>query len=322
MTDTATTTTTRDVYQKITDHIITAIEAGAGDFQMPWHRGGTAWTRPANARTGRPYKGVNVVALWAAAEISGYSCGFWGTYKQWRELDAQVRKGQKASVIVFYKEVEYEVPDEDTGELLTETYLVARASWVFNADQVDGWQAPVPTVRSQAEVLDRAETFVGHTAAEIRHGGDQGYYRYSTDHIQMPDRDRFTGTATSTATESYYATLLHELTHWTAHKSRLDRDLSGRFGDQAYAMEELVAELGAAFLCADVGVANSPRPDHAAYIANWLEVLKRDKKAIFTAASRASQAADYLAGLQHKTQEAARNGPDGRGLRNRKEARQ
>ena len=116
----------------------------------------------------------------------------------------------------------------------------------------------------------------------------------------MPDRERFTGSATSTPTETYYATLLHELTHWTGHASRLDRDLSGRFGNEAYAMEELIAELGAAFLCADLSITNTPRPDHAAYIANWLEVLKRDKRAIFTAARKATQASDYLEHLQQK----------------------
>ena len=117
----------------------------------------------------------------------------------------------------------------------------------------------------------------------------------------MPDRERFTGSETSTPTEAYYATLLHELTHWTGHESRLDRDLSGRFGNEAYAVEELVAELGAAFLCADLSITNTPRPDHAAYIANWLEVLKRDKRAIFTAARKAAQATDYLASLQPRT---------------------
>jgi antirestriction protein ArdC len=149
-------------------------------------------------------------------------------------------------------------------------------------------------------VIEQAEAFTAAAGADVRYGGDRAYYRRSDDHVQMPERERFTGSATSTPTETYYATLLHELTHWTGHESRLDRDLSGRFGNEAYAMEELVAELGAAFLCADLSITNTPRPDHAAYIANWLEVLKRDKRAIFTAARKAAQATDYLAGLQPK----------------------
>jgi antirestriction protein ArdC len=276
--------------------VIAAIENGAGEWQMPWHRSGVS--RPLNAHTKKLYRGVNVVALWAAADAYGYGTGFWATFKQWRELGAQVRKGERASVIVFWKELEWDIEDEKTGERGRRKTLFARASWVFNADQVGGWIPPASPERNLVEGLDHAEAFTAATGAQIRHGGDRAYYRRSDDHVQMPDRERFTGSASSTPTEAYYATLLHELTHWTGHESRLDRDLSGRFGNEAYAMEELVAELGAAFLCADLLITNTPRPDHAAYIANWLEVLKRDKRAIFTAARKAAQATDYLAGLQ------------------------
>ena len=285
-----------DVYEGITDRVIAAIEAGAGEWQMPWHRSGVS--RPVNAHTKNVYRGVNVVALWAAADAYSYSSGSWATYKQWRELDAQVRKGERASLIVFWKELERDVENEETGERERKKTLFARASWVFNGDQVDGWAPPTAPERNLVEAIDRAEAFTAATGVAIRHGGERAYYRRSTDHVQMPDRERFTGSATSTPTETFYATLLHELTHWTGHESRLDRDLSGRFGNEAYAMEELVAELGAAFLCADLSITNTPRPDHAAYIANWLEVLKRDKRAIFTAARKASQATDYLARLQ------------------------
>ena len=287
-----------DVYETITDRVIAAIEEGAGQWQMPWHRSGVS--RPLNVDTKKPYRGVNVVALWAAADAYGYSSGFWATYKQWRALDAQVRKGERASLIVFWKELEREVEDKETGERESKKTLFARASCVFNADQVDGWKPPSAPEQNLVEVLNHAEAFTTATGAEVRHGGDRAYYRRSDDHVQMPDRERFTGSATSTPTETYYATLLHELTHWTGHASRLDRELSGRFGNEAYAMEELVAELGAAFLCADLGITNTPRPDHAAYIANWLEVLKRDKRGIFTAARKATQASDYLEHLQQK----------------------
>jgi antirestriction protein ArdC len=285
-----------DVYAAITNQVIAAIEEGAGQWQMPWHRSGAS--RPINAHTKKPYRGVNVVALWAAADAYGYGSGFWATYKQWRELGAQVRRGERASLIVFWKEFEQEIEDETTGKRERKKTFFARASWAFNADQVDGWAPLDTTERNLVQVLDQAETFTAATGANVRHGGDRAFYRRSTDHVQIPERERFAGSATSSPTETYYATLLHELTHWTGHENRLDRDLSGRFGNEAYAMEELVAELGAAFLCADLSITNSPRPDHAAYISNWLEVLKRDKRAIFTAARKAAQASDFLASLQ------------------------
>ena len=290
-------TKTRDVYQSITDQIIAVIEAGVGTFTMPWHRD-TGTTMPTNALTGSTYNGVNVIALWAAAEHRGFTTGYWATYKQWSLLGGQVRKGEKGSVVVFYKQTNIEVSDTDSGERENKSVLYARSSRVFNVEQVDGWQAPRPAASDPIKVLVEAERFVMVTSADIRIGGDRAYYRPRTDHIQMPDRDRFTGTETIGATASYYATLLHELTHWTGHSGRLDRDLSGRFGHEAYAMEELVAELGAAFLCSDLGITNRPRPDHAAYIGHWLAVLKKDTRAIFTAASKANEARRFLAGLQ------------------------
>ena len=287
----------RDVYQSITDQIITSIEAGAGTFTMPWHRD-TGTTMPTNALTGSSYNGVNIVALWAAAEQGGFTTGYWATYKQWSLLGGQVRKGEKGSVVVFYKQMDIEVSDTGNGERENKSVLIARSSRVFNVKQVDGWQPPRPVASDPVEVLVEAENFVTATSADIRFGGDRAYYRPKTDHIQMPDRDRFIGTETINATESYFATLLHELTHWTGNVSRLDRDLSGRFGHESYAMEELVAELGAAFLCSDLGITNRPRPDHAAYIAHWLAVLKQDTRAIFTAASKANEARRFLTGLQ------------------------
>ena len=288
---------TRNVYQTITDQIIRSIEAGAGAFTMPWHRD-IGNTMPTNPLTGNIYNGVNVIALWAAAELRGFTTGYWATYKQWSLLGGQVLKRQKGSVVVFYKQTEFEVSNPESGERENKSVLCARSSHVFNAEQVEGWQAPKPAVRDSAQVIVETEGFVTATSADVRMGGDRAYYGPRTDHIQMPDRDRFTGTGTISATESYYATLLHELTHWTGHTSRLDRDLSGRFGREGYAMEELVAELGAAFLCSDLGITNQPRPDHAAYIAHWLAVLKKDTRAIFTAASKANEARTFLKGLQ------------------------
>jgi antirestriction protein ArdC len=288
----------KTVHARITEEILAAIAAGAPKFEMPWHGSGLRRGRPLNAASRIPYRGVNVLALWVAAEKKGYRTGTWATYRQWTALDAQVRKGETGSLIVFFKEVERRVQTNDTSEESTENYLVARASWVFNADQVKGWRRPPPTKPNPVEVLARAEAFIQATGADIREGGEMACYLPGPDYIEMPDRKRFTGTTTSSATEAYYATQLHELTHWTGHKKRLDRDLSARFGENAYAMEELVAELGAAFLCADLGVTNSPRPDHAAYVGNWIRVLGNDPRAIFLASARAGGAVDYLTGLQ------------------------
>jgi antirestriction protein ArdC len=286
-----------DVYQTVTDHIVAAIEAGTDTFTMPWHRDIDDMI-PTNYVTGNPYSGVNVISLWVAAEQRGFTSAHWATYKQWGSLGCQVRKGEKGSVIVFYKQVDIEYTEPGTGALENKSVLFARSSRVFNVDQIEGLQPPEPVARDFAGVLVETENFVEATSADIGIGGDRACYRPRTDHIQMPDRDRFTGTETISATESYYATLLHELTHWTGHEFRLDRDLSSRFGRESYAMEELIAELGAAFLCSYLGISNQPRPDHAAYIANWLTVLKNDSRAIFTAASKANAAMNYLVGLQ------------------------
>ncbi len=284
----------RDVYSKITEHIVAAIERGAPTFEMPWHHTGASLARPTNAETGKPYLGVNIISLWASASQHAFFSDYWATYRQWQNLNAQVMRGEKASIIVFYKEMTKDVWDEATGETTEERYLMARTSWVFNADQVHGWQTPFATGPDPIETIEEADAVVAATGADIRHGGAEAAYVPSDDYIIMPARPRFTGTTTTSATEGYYATLLHELTHWTSHPTRLDRDLAGQFGSDAYAMEELVAELGAAFLCAELSITNTPRVDHAAYIAHWLKVLKSDKRAVFTAASKASAAARFV----------------------------
>lgn len=290
-----------DIHQAVTDQIIAAIEAGVATWQMPWHRSGEGLNRPTNIDTGNAYRGVNVVALWASAQMRGFSTGIWGTYRQWGNRECQVRKGEKASLIVFYKELDIERETAESGESSTDTVLFARASWVFNADQVDGFKPEQPALpASPVERIEAADRFIAATAVDLRHGGNRAFYRHDSDFIQMPEAERFLGSATSSATEAYYATLLHELTHWTGHEKRCDRKFGERFGNEAYAMEELVAELGAAFLCTDIGICAELRPDHAQYIDHWLKVLKADKKAIFTAASQAAKAADFLKNLQPK----------------------
>jgi antirestriction protein ArdC len=286
-----------DIYQSITDRIIAAIEAGAGDWRMPWHvqPGDAATAMPVNAATKKAYRGVNVLNLWIAAQAAGYPAGIWATYKQWQELGAQVRKGEKASLVVFWKVFENGEEEDDAGRDDDEDAgssrgrrFMARGYHVFNCAQVDGFEAPALPQPSEPERIDAAEAFFAAIGADIRHGGSRACYAPGLDLIQMPAFAAFCDPV------AYYATLAHESTHWTGHKSRCDRDLKGRFGSEAYAAEELVAELGAAFVCADLGLASEPRPDHAAYIETWLKVLKADKRAIFTAASKAQQAADWM----------------------------
>jgi antirestriction protein ArdC len=288
-----------DIHAHITDQIIAGIEAGVADWQMPWRRAQGALHRPQNAATGKAYQGVNILSLWVAAEHHGYSMPLWATYKQWQEKGAQVCKGERGTPIVFYKELE-RTSEEGADNAETQRTMFARASWVFNAAQVEGFAPPIAdevSLENRITPIDAAEALIQATGATVRETGDRAFYNWSEDYVGMPERARFTGTDSSTPTDAWYATHLHELTHWTGAKHRLDRDLANRFGSEAYAMEELIAELGSAFLCADLGLTSAPRPDHAAYVAHWLKVLKDDKRAIFAAASQADRAARYLTAL-------------------------
>lgn len=288
-----------DVNTEITNQIIAAIEKGADKFQMPWHRTGTATMSPMNIDTGNAYRGINIVSLWAAAQVRNFNTGIWGTYRQWQNAGCQVRKGEKSSLVIFYKEFERDDEDSNRDDDQPRKRLMARASRVFNVEQVDGYTPEeVEPVANPVAPIDAADRFITATKAKISHGGESAYYAPATDAIQMPPRESFHGTATSSATEAYYSTLLHELTHWSGHKSRCDRFTDGAFKKDDYAREELVAELGAAFLCGHLGVTLEPRPDHAAYIDHWLKILKADSKAIFQASSQATKAVDYLKGLQ------------------------
>lgn len=290
-----------DVHQEITNRIITALETAA-DFQLPWITdkiGGLG--RPLNIASKNPYNGVNIISLWIAALAQEFPSNIWGTYRQWQAQGHHVRKGEKASVVVFYKTMSTPEPEREVNE--PNRRMVARASWVFNAAQVEGYDLDTADVPDQAsfDPVRRAEALVAASGAKVEETGDKACFIPSVDKILMPERRRFFDTTTSSAAECFYATLFHELTHWTGAKNRLDRDLSGRFGDQAYAMEELIAELGAAFLCADLSITPTTREDHASYIRNWLAILRSDKRAIFSAASKASEAANWLMDMEVET---------------------
>jgi antirestriction protein ArdC len=293
------------VYALVTAEIIRAIEAGIADqYQMPWHRNASQGF-PMNAFTGRHYHGLNTLALWAACQLKGYPTSWWATYRQWNEIGAHVRRGEKASPVLFYKEIQSETEGDADVSSPDRQRVVVRLSHVFNADQVDGWQVPGLPAIDRTDSIERVDHFIAAVGARIQYGGDSAYYSRRTDHIQMPKRSSFIGTETSTPTESFYSVLLHEHVHWSGHPARLNRDLSGRFGDSAYAMEELVAELGAAFLCAELNISDVPRKDHALYVRSWLPVLKEKQAALAIASSAATKACRYLGELSGAAQQTA-----------------
>ncbi|WP_311276772.1 zincin-like metallopeptidase domain-containing protein [Methylobacterium sp. WCS2018Hpa-22] len=276
-----------DVHQAVTDRIIAALENDASEtWTCPWHRTGGAL--PRNAVTGKAYRGINVLSLWVGAQAAGYTDDRWATYKQWAEMGAQVRKGERSTLVVFFKDLSPGEADADERPR-----FVARGSYAFNAAQVDGAPGLDGSEPASAWHLPESfDRFVADTGAEVLHGGDAAFYQPTADRIVMPPRERF-----HTA-HGYASTMCHELTHWTGAPTRLARDLSGRFRSQSYAAEELVAELGAAFLMAEMGLAPEPHPTHASYIASWLKLLRDDSRAIFTAAGAASKAAQYLADMR------------------------
>jgi len=282
------------IYETITNQIVAAIEEGAGLYKMPWHRARADITNPVNVTSGRSYRGLNIITLWMIAEARQYGSGTWATYQQWQEKGAQVRKGEKSAAVFFWKNLSEGQDGErasDSGdEDSNRARFVARAYNVFNAEQVEGYAAPTVPQLSEEERIARAEAFFAAIPAKIS-DGNKACYIPSEDRVEMVPFARFR------EAKGYYSVLAHELTHWSGAKQRLDRNLSGRFGSDSYAVEELVAELGAAFIAGQLGLPSEPRTDHAPYIASWLKVLKSDSRAIFTAASKAQAAADYLAGF-------------------------
>ena len=285
-----------DIYTHVTNSIIAAIQAGqTGEkFILPWQ--GQTLSLPINHTTLKQYRGINIPMLWASQMEQGFSASIWASYKQWEERRCQVRKGEKGTPIVYWGTIDIE-PADDNEE--ASKRMFARYSHVFNADQVDGVDSPAPTASSSPlERISNADAFLASTGADIRYGGNRAFYRRDEDFIALPSPQAFIDTPTSSAQENFYSTALHELTHWSGAPHRLDRTKGKRFGDKEYAFEELVAELGAAMLCASLGIVNDPRPDHAQYIDNWLHALASDPKYIFLAASQAQKAADFLHSLQ------------------------
>lgn len=287
-----------DVYDRVTAAIVASLEAGTRPWAKPWQapKDERRPQLPLRAN-GEAYRGINILLLWGAALDGGYTSNIWMTFKQATERGGQVRKGEKGSTVVFAGRIKKTEANEQGDDEEREIPFL-KGYTVFNVDQIDGlpretYEPPAPLDDGyRVQLVDEAEKFIAGTGAVVRHGGGRAFYAPGSDHIQMPPLQAFIDA------ESYTATKAHELVHWTGHPARLQREFGKRFGDNAYAFEELVAELGSAFLCADLAITPETREDHASYLAHWLTVLKADKRAIFTAASAAQKACDYLHGLQ------------------------
>jgi antirestriction protein ArdC len=286
----------KDIYTRVTEKIVADLEKGVRPWLKPWsaeHLAGKI-TRPLRIG-GEAYRGVNVIMLWMEAAARGFASPSWMTYRQAQELGGHVRKGETGALVVYADKITRTETNAATGKEEETAIPFMKGYTVFNCEQIEGLPdrfrtVPAPAITPEQRI-PQAEAFFAAKGATIRHGGNRAYYAEQPDYVQMPPFESFCDA------ESYYATLAHEMTHWTKHDSRLARDLGRKkWGDEGYAAEELVAELGAAFLCADLGLSPEPRTDHADYIASWLKVLKDDKRAIFSAASHAQKATEYLRG--------------------------
>jgi antirestriction protein ArdC len=284
----------RDIYTEVSARIAAELEAGAAPWVKPWASMPGMGT-PHNASTGRPYSGCNVVLLWMASAAARWATPRFLTFKQALDLGGNVRKGEKGTKVYFVKQMQVRDTSEPAGsDEATRVIPMMREYTVFNVAQCENLPARVldpaakaPRNKDQRDVI--ADEFLAATGADIREGHGEAFYVPSKDFVSMPAFAAFNGA------DQFYNVVFHELGHWTGAKHRLDRDLKGRFGERAYAAEELVAELCAAFLAAEFSFNGDVR--HAGYIATWAKLLRDDSRAFFTACSKAQAAADYLRGL-------------------------
>ncbi|MBY5766686.1 DUF1738 domain-containing protein [Rhizobium leguminosarum] len=288
-----------DVYTRITERVVADLQKGVRPWVQPWNSENAAGgiTRPLR-HNGEPYSGMNVLLLWSEATARGYSASTWMTFRQAGELGAHVRKGESGTAVVYASRFTRTETDAGGDEVERDIPFLKTYS-VFNVEQIEGlpdhyYHHPEPVI-DRVERIEHADQFFANTGALIRHGGSQAYYAPAGDFIQMPVFESFRDSA------SYVAVLAHESVHWTAHADRAGRDLSRYAKDRSErAREELIAEIGSCFVCADLGIVPElePRPDHASYLASWLRVLSNDKRAIFQAAAHAQRAVAYLHSLQ------------------------
>ncbi len=279
------------LYAEVTDRIVADLERGVFPWVQPWDASSLGVGLPENARTGRRYSGINVLVLWDAAVRGQRSVQRWVTFRQALELGGAVKKGERGTTVFFADRFTPKGEKDraaQTGEEARAVPFLKRHT-VFNVAQCDGLPDEanaVPAALPEREAVPHADAVIGATGAEIRVGGDMAFYVPSQDYIAVPPQQAYF------AQVDWYRTVFHELGHWTGHKSRLDRELCGRFGSEDYAREELVAEMASAFLCASLWIAPTVR--HADYLGAWLKALRDDARAIFRAASQASKAAELV----------------------------
>lgn len=292
-----------DLRQTVTDIIIKQLEAGTVPWEKPWTGSDSNIMKfPKNSSTGKTYEGVNIVLLWGAALENGYQANEWATLKQWSKQNEIIRQEElkKGKMIVYYDITEKEID----GEIKKFPFL--KYSRVFNKEQLESYSPSKELEKQTQEIkplferLKLVDQFIENTKITIELSTYEACYIPSEDKILIPCPEHFIDTYQCTAQESYYSTLTHEMIHLSGHEKRLNRDFGKKFGDQKYAVEELVAELGSAFLCAELEITTPGRKNHAGYIAHWLKVLRDDKQYIFSAASAASKAVDYFKGFQPK----------------------
>src|SRR5665213_1389374 len=279
-----------NIAEEITNRILADLEKGVMPWEKPW-KAGWGLPLPVNASTGKHYRGINVLVLWDEAVKRGFSSPSWVTYNQAKALKGNVRKGEKGCGVVFYKRLAKTKSLNLSDEVMVEqqTFWILRTYTVFNLDQVEGLDhlKVKPETIEPFSAIEEAEGLLVDSGAEIHHAAqDRAFYDRKGDCITLPLKESFK------TPEGYYGTALHELTHWTGHETRLNREFGKWFGDQAYAFEELVAEMGAAFICVSCGIPYDTQ--HASYINDWIRILKGNKRAIFTAAAKAQTAMDYI----------------------------
>lgn len=276
------------LYETITNDILAELKQGVAPWVKPWDDSGGMSLMPYNAASGHRYRGVNVLLLWRASQVKGYASPAWLGYHQAHELGGYVKKGEKATVIVyastFTPREDRDKPEEEQKQV---PFLKRRD--VFNVEQTANLPASLTALQEPkplSEAIEAVDVFLRTLGAKVLHGGNRAAYSPIFDTITLPEPAQFR------SAPDYYATSLHEHAHWSGHKSRLNRDFSDRFGDEAYAAEELVAELAAAYLSATLSIPG--KLQHAEYIGSWITLLQHDQRAIFTAASKATDAARYL----------------------------
>ena len=292
----------------ITAKMLELMETEGTNWFKPWAATATEGQHH-NPMSGTVYSGINVFITGMAAMENGFTSCEWGTFNQWFKRGGGVRcedtgkvlewgkfslKGQKATEIIYSAPAQF-TKQNDAGEDELVSYWKVKSFFIFNADQVQGYEPAAKKAKPNlVEQHASVDALVAANNIKLSHGGDRAYYRPSTDEIQMPNQKDFKATKSQTATQSYYGTLLHEMAHWTGHESRLDRLKGGWFGDENYAAEELVAEIASALLAANLGIEKEPTPNHAKYLNNWMRALKNDKKILMQAFSKAQKATDFI----------------------------